>query len=82
VVRTQEARSRLTRLPGVGVEGSCLDGDGEIAGSKWEWGKTGVRPSRGPSEMPRDLSILLALMKDFLKCSQQFRIKCHDQWHS
>jgi len=30
---------------GVGVKGSCLGSKGEVAGSEWEWGKAGVRPS-------------------------------------
>jgi len=54
VVRTQEARSRLTRLRE--LESRVVpDGDGEIAGSKWEWGKPDQAQSRVQVEMPRDL---------------------------
>jgi len=32
---------------GDGVEGLCLGGNGEVPGSKWEWGKARVGPSQG-----------------------------------
>ena len=37
----------VDKAAGVGVKGSCLGSEGEVTGSKWEWGKAGVRPSQG-----------------------------------